>query len=228
MPLIEAIADNVRYSQNKFGDLRYYPKCHVCGAEVFTWSYIHGKKYTCKDCKEVERRTAQEVKRQQDLEARREKLDRAIARIEKCDDIRKYESAIHDVVIMIENGGHIFDSTEEVMVALVLLKNDIPFRHQVRFGTRYVADFVLDDMKVVLEVDGDIFHNDDRVIRQQTRDALIIATLGPSWELIRMKTSDINKNVKKLPAAIRAVVKRRQMYRRNNKGQLPEWYKAEG
>jgi very-short-patch-repair endonuclease len=129
---------------------------------------------------------------------------------------------------MIDDGGHVFDSTEEIEVAIILLQQGIKFRHQVRFGKRYVADFVLDEMKVVLEVDGDIFHGESTMAKQKIRDDLIVAALGPEWEIVRIKTSTLNQNMAKLPKALKAVLKKREMYRRINKGQLPEWYNDEG
>jgi very-short-patch-repair endonuclease len=62
---------------------------------------------------------------------------------------------------------------------------------------------VLDEMKVVLEIDGDIFHCGDRLNKQQIRDDLIIASLGPSWEIVRIKTSVLNKNITRLPRALK-------------------------
>ena len=192
------------------------------------WRYESGTKYTCKKCRAKERLIAADIRKEEDHKTRTAKLEKVIHRIKQGGSYPKYESAIATARQMIDDGGHVFDSTEEIEVAIVLLEAGIKFRHQVRFGKRYIADFVLDDMKVVLEVDGDIFHGESRMAKQQVRDDLIIAALGPEWEIVRIKTSALNQNVFKLPKALKAVLKKREMYRRIYKGQLPEWYNGEG
>lgn len=192
------------------------------------WRYESGTKYTCKKCRAEERMIAADIKKEEDHKTRTAKLEKVIHRIKQGGSYTKYEGAIAAVRQMIDGGGHVFDSTEEIEVAIVLLEAGIKFRHQVRFGKRYVADFVLDEMKVVLEVDGDIFHGESTMARQKIRDDLIVAALGPEWEIVRIKTSTLNQNMAKLPKALKAVLKKREMYRRINKGQLPEWYNDEG
>ncbi len=228
MSFTDAIIDNVRIKESASGFDWYYPLCHKCGAEVPVWRYESGMKYTCKKCKMEERMAAADIRREEDHKTRTAKLEKVISRIKSRGTFAKYETAIATARQMIDDGGHVFDSTEEIEVAIVLLAEGINFRHQVRFGKRYVADFVLDDMKVVLEIDGDIFHGESRMASQQVRDDLIIAALGPEWEIVRIKTSTLNQNMAKLPKALKAVLKKREMYRRYNKGQLPEWYNDEG
>lgn len=228
MSFTDALVDNVRFKRGGPGGDWYYPLCHKCGAEVPVWRYESGTKYTCKKCRAEERMIAADIKKEEDHKTRTAKLEKVIHRIKQGGSYPKYESAIAAVRQMIDGGGHVFDSTEEIEVAIVLLKAGIKFRHQVRFGKRYVADFVLDEMKVVLEVDGDIFHGDSTMARQKIRDDLIVAALGPEWEIVRIKTSTLNQNMAKLPKALKAVLKKREMYRRINKGQLPEWYNDEG
>jgi len=228
MSFTDAIVDNVRFKRGGPGNDWYYPLCHKCGVEVPVWRYESGKKYTCKKCKFEERMIAADIKKEEDHKTRTAKLEKVISRIKANGTFTKYESAISTARQMIDDGGHVFDSTEEIEVAIILLQQGIKFRHQVRFGKRYVADFVLDEMKVVLEVDGDIFHGESTMAKQKIRDDLIVAALGPEWEIIRIKTSTLNQNMAKLPKALKAVLKKREMYRRINKGQLPEWYNDEG
>ena len=228
MSFTDAIVDNVRFKKGGPGGDWYYPLCHKCGAEVPVWRYESGTKYTCKKCKAEERMIAADTRKEQDHITRTAKLDKAINRIKAHGTYAKYENAISAARQMIDDGGHIFDSTEEIETAIILLAEGINFRHQVRFGKRYIADFVLDDLKVVLEIDGDIFHGESKLEKQQIRDDLIIAALGQEWEIVRIKTSALNQNITKLPKALKAVLKKREMYRRINKGQLPEWYNDEG
>lgn len=224
----DAITDGIRIQKDKYGADWYYPKCHLCGEEVPSLNYRRGIKYTCKACKLENRKREKITTTQAKIEKRQKMLSKAIARISKHTSIKKYEKAIAVVEQMTDECYHAFDSTEEIMVALVLLQNDIQFRHQVRFGARYTADFVLDEQKVVLEVDGDIYHGKEKQDYQRFRDDLIIAALGPEWEMLRIKTSTINQNVTRLPKAIKLAVERRKLYRTMNRGQLPTWYSHDG
>ena len=47
----------------------------------------------------------------------------------------------------------------KIMVAIELVQKNIKARHQVQFG-RYRVDFVLPDEKILLEIDGKIYHNE--------------------------------------------------------------------
>ena len=89
---------------------------------------------------------------------------------------------------------------------------------------RYRADFVLPDEKVVLEVDGTLFHTDRTKEKEITRDNLIVLSLGSEWEVVRITDEDINKNITRLLPAIRKIKKKRAELRKNYGGVLPNWY----
>lgn len=118
---------------------------------------------------------------------------------------------------------HWFDSTEEMMVAIELLHKKVNLRHQVKMG-RYRADFVLPDYKIVLEVDGVMFHNENTRKKEQIRDNLIILNLGAEWEVIRITDKLINDNITKLVPAILKLKDKRQYYRKRHNGTLPSWF----
>ena len=109
------------------------------------------------------------------------------------------------------------------MVALELKRKNINYRQDVKFG-RYRADFVLDDMKVVLEVDGKRYHTPQTAPREEIRDSLIILQLGAGWEVIRITDDCINENIARLMSGIRAVKIRRDKIRAKNNNELPAWY----
>ena len=50
MSYYDAIKDGVR-TKNNHRTTFYYPKCKFCGAEVFSYSYVRGYNYICKNCK---------------------------------------------------------------------------------------------------------------------------------------------------------------------------------
>lgn len=221
----DAIQDGVRIkSQGKGGYTKYYPLCHICDAEVMSYKYVSGHKYTCKQCKLEMKSTDVETRQRINYKVKERKLENALKRFEKCRyyNTNKYEEAINKTHEILHTDGW-FDSTEEIMVAIELVQKKIKFHHQVRFG-RYRVDFVLPDLKIVLEVDGTIFHTDKTKDKEKIRDNMIILALGPEWEVIRITDEHINKNVTRLTQAIKKIMQQRNIQRKYNKGALPEWY----
>ncbi len=149
----------------------------------------------------------------------------AIKRLERMDIIinGKYKDAIDKVHEKLHKNGW-FDSTEEIITAIELEKNNINYRHQVKFGTRYKVDFILDDEKVLLEVDGKLYHTKDKLIRENLRDNLILLNLGTDWEVVRITDDLINQNIKKLIPAVRKLKEKRKLLREEYGGCLPDWY----
>lgn len=224
MSYSESLEDNIRSERDKYNDTVYYPKCHICGAEVKSYSYIRSKVYKCMGCK-VEKKLTDKVKRVKDNhESKERKFTNAITRIQKLNiSFKEYLNAINKVHDELHNVGH-FDSTEEIMAAIELTRNNIEYRHQVKFGTRYMADFVIDDEEIVLEIDGVLFHTEDKIESENIRDNLIVMTLGVDWEVIRISDTLINQNLSKLVPAIIKTRDKRKEVRANNKECLPKWY----
>ena len=103
------------------------------------------------------------------------------------------------------------------------VKNNIKARHQVKLG-RYKADFVLPDEKIVLEVDGVLYHNKNTEQKEQIRDNLICLALGSEWDVIRISDELINTNITRLVPAFRKVKENRNLIRQQHGGVIPDWY----
>lgn len=226
MGYIEAKEDGVRI-QNEYNSSRttlYYPKCCICGQEVLTYNYRRGLKYKCKKCKTLEYMSDKILKIEEDTYKKEQKLEKALKRIEKQnpEKFKEYDKAIEIVKKNLYRDKW-FDSTEEIMVALELLRRKVKVRHQVKMGI-YRLDFVLPEEKIILEVDGTVFHTERTKEKEDIRDNVIILNLGTTWEVVRITDELINQNLRRLLPAIRAVKKERQKVRAKNDGQLPEWY----
>jgi len=220
----EACADGIRLTKDKYGDSWFFPLCHICGEEVTCRNYKPNLKYTCKECKRIEY-LADRINVSKDNEETKEnKFQKAVKRIEAIPkyNFKKYERAYEVVHKHLHKDGW-FASTEEIMVAIELLKSGMKARHQVKFG-RYKADFVLPEEKIVLEVDGILYHTKNTRDRENIRDNLIILALGLEWEVVRITDKDLNKNISMLSKAIKEVREERQLIRQKNNGQLPSWY----
>lgn len=235
----DAVRDGIRIAE-EHKTLLYYPPCHLCGAEIRSWVYLPDLKYVCKECEELkrlkknqeraEKRAKERVekgivkpptpKQQEKIEKAKTKneamMDRAIKRINKISSSVDYAQAIEKVKSEME-AGVVFQSTSEVLAALELSRKRVKYRTQVQFGP-YRADFVLDTDKVVLEIDGKMFHAEERKFKEQIRDGLIIAALGPQWEVVRIPDDNINKHLHRLTQAISRAIDHRKLTRSREEG----------
>ena len=205
--------------------------CWICGNTATTtrpifdgraWHTPQPSKYHrcyCTEClKEVERVEAEERKLYIKLK-KREMFRKAVKLLEaQHTDMYEYKEAIEVVEEFIEDNGDKFDSSYEVLTAIVLVQNRIYSKMQYKVG-KYQVDFLLPDLLVVLEIDGERHkHKKDY---DSVRDREIKATLGPHWEIIRIPTEHLDKNAKKIPEAINKVLE----YRETNHIDWRELYK---
>lgn len=169
----------------------YMVTCSECGSKFESLRFNHNHKYTCKSCKD-NAKVLSDSTLYLDKEAR---FERAVSRISKMvKDIDEYKNAIDIVHKNLHHKGW-FQSTEEVMVAIELIKNKLKIIPQQKIG-RYKVDFAIPSRKLLLEVDGKTFHND--LIKQRERDGKILFTMGMDWNIVRIPTELINKDITKL------------------------------
>lgn len=211
----EATEDCIPIVKDSTGHTCYYPPCHICGAPAYSWSYIRNTKYTCKDCRTELVRQAREEGNAVSTDKKQKKLENAVRRISRVTDIAPYEDAIRLVKQSLNRFGW-YQSTEEIMVALELIRRGVKAYHQVRIF-EYTVDFILPGIKVALEIDGKIYHGKDKLEYQSARDDVIMYKLGEGWEMIRISTDNINQNVTKLITGINAVLVKRNPAKRRVK-----------
>lgn len=212
MSWCEAIEDGIPVIKDKASFNGYYPPCHICGTPVYSWSYIRGALYTCPECrKELVRQEMDKKQRQMSVD-KSAKLDEAIKRISKHADISGYDEAIKSVRKCLNHPGW-FQSTEEIMAALELVRNGMKVHHQVCIYD-YTVDFILPELRVALEIDGVIFHGKDKQKQQALRDEVIENKLGDGWQIVRISTDNINTNITRLIPAIKGVTEYRKTKRR--------------
>lgn len=201
----EAVEDGIPMETRNGFTKGYYPPCHICGASIFSMNYKRGLKYTCPECRNY---LAEAKLEGTTLPKKQKKLQEAVKRIQKVADITKYEKAISVVSEKLSTPGW-FQSTEEIMVVLELIRRKVKIHHQVRVYS-YSVDFVLPEYRVALEIDGPLHQVSSRKKDEEIRDELIVQALGEGYELIRISTDNINTNVTKLMKAIDAILKRRK------------------
>lgn len=194
--------------------------CWICGKTAtitkpifdgFSWHVPEMSEYRrcyCGECLEalVEKET-EERKLYIKLK-KREMFRKAVNLLEsQHTNMYEYKEAIEVVQDFIEENVDKFDSSYEVLTAIVLVQNRIYSKMQYKVGP-YQVDFLLPDLLVVLEIDGE--RHKHRKDYDSVRDKRIKSELGPHWEIIRITTDNLDKDAKKIPEAINKVLEYRE------------------
>lgn len=172
--------------------------------EIF---YFWGRRY-CAECKKV--LPEQEAKeRAEYIRLKKSEMYKKALHILEMQNVKMYDykEAAEVVREKLEKEPDKFDSSYEVITAIVLVKNRIYSKPQYKIG-RYQVDFLLPEIGVVLEIDGDR-HRYNKV-RDNNREIDIRNALGPGWDIIRIKTTWIDKKAEAIPEAINKAIDYRQ------------------
>lgn len=119
----------------------------------------------------------------------------------------KNKEAIEVVYDKLKASPDSFDSSYEIITAIILVTNRIYSKTQYKIDT-YLVDFLLADYHIVLEIDGDR-HKYNKG-KDSVRDENIKRILGEDWEIIRIPTDLIKKDASKIPEAINKVLEYRE------------------
>jgi len=184
----------------------YIYKCHTCGNPVKMFSIFLDKVVYCNLCKTDAKKRIAMAKRNADRqiaelnglnivdEKKKQRFINAANIVRKYGD---YESAITKA----ETSYDKYDSIPEAITAIILLNAGYSVIAQQNIaGLR--LDFVLPKKKTVIEVDGALYHNQDK---QAIRDYIIKHKLGADWDIIHLPADD----VKKSPKSFEKMIKKR-------------------
>ena len=175
----------------------------------------------CEECKEEADRQEKQERELYIRLKKREMLRKACDILEsQHTNMYEYKDAIEVAEDYIEAYPDKFDSSYEVLAAIILVQNVIPAKMQYKIG-RYQVDFLLEELHIVLEIDGE--RHKSKKEYDTERDRYIKKALGTKWEIIRIPTELLDKDAKKLPKAIRKVVE----YRKRGKVNWRELYPSE-
>lgn len=155
-------------------------------------------------------------------------FERALKCMERqinCDLSNYYDEAelVHEMAL---NDYSKFQSSDEMMVAMELVRNRIKSKAQYRVEKRRI-DFLIPSMNVALEVDGNL--HKFKILKDSQREVEIMGNLKritqkDNWEVIRIPTDLIEKDLTKLVPAIKTLYKKRQQLRNKNGGFIPTYW----
>ena len=87
----------------------------------------------------------------------------------------------------------------------LLLQNNIPFIFQYNFNNKFAVDFAIPEKKIIIEVDGEYWHNyPEGTKKDKSRDKYINAC---GWKVIRFWGNDIKSNSNKCLEIMQNVIK---------------------
>lgn len=205
MSIKEAKEDGIYYfydpNRGKCGSRGAYVfrvPCDKCGAVVEVVNYGRGRKYICPECAKQRDRINRHKKTTGSKEERR--FDQAVEKLRRqVPDMAPYKTAI----ALARTRFYEYGSVPEVLVAFELLRLGYRIIPQQKIK-QYRADFVLPDERLVIEVDGGIFHKTNNF---SDRDAIIQRTLGGDWLIIHIPAELIAEDVRKVKACIDVMIK---------------------
>lgn len=136
-------------------------------------------------------------------------------------DIYEYEEAMKAVKEFAEENPDKFDSSYEMIAAIILINEGVSIKLQQKVG-KYRADFYLSDFKCILEIDGE--RHEGKLLEDSNRDIKIRQILGAEWEVVRIPTGYLEQNAKMLLKALLELKKLKQDTRNKNGGIIPSTY----
>ena len=199
MSIIHAREDGIEIVSKNFREIYYIP-CEICGKKIMRTQYSRKRTYLCDYCKgvikEKEKPTIPDGVTKHEI-----RYDKALEKIKKSvRNFESYERAIRIAKTRCERYG----SIPEAMAAIELIKNKYKIIPQKKIG-KFKADFVIPDIKVVLEIDGKIYHND--LSKEGYRDFYIKTKLGDGWRIIHYPSDRIEQDITKLTKYIEAFLR---------------------
>ena len=198
-------------------------KCWICGKEATTSRPISGntsigftheitkpnpnKRCFCEKCFKEYKKSLDDKKTQMVILKKELMFENAMDLLEHQGyNFYKNKEAIEVVQEKLQADPDKFDSSYEIVTAIILVSNRIYSKMQYKVDT-YQVDFLLPDYHIVLEVDGERHRYSKG--KDSVRDEHIKHYLGSDWEIIRIPTDLIKKDASKIPTAIEKVLEYR-------------------
>ena len=180
--------------KNEYGRTIYKVPCVICGRPVGSHQYTTEKIYKCSFCKKevAKRRKAKvEAAREELLSILAEDLDTDYEHLKRFENgTKKFGKAYYDDIEKARKVIDKFDSVPEVTACVELLHIGARVIVQQKVGDLTV-DFCLPDEKVVVEVDGSLYHKDRD--KEEVRDHAIVYMLGGDWIIRHVPADAVTK-----------------------------------
>lgn len=108
------------------------------------------------------------------------------------------------------NGIDKFSSLQEAMVAIQLEKQNIKYESQKEINGKTV-DFLLPELKIILEIDGELYHTDEN--QEFLRDRQIMRGIGEKYEIVHIEADSVPRYTWNLKESLVYIVEERKEQR---------------
>lgn len=106
----------------------------------------------------------------------------------------------------VANGIDRFSSLQEAMVAIQLEKQNVKYESQKEINGKKV-DFFLPELKIILEIDGELYHTDED--KEFLRDRQIMRGIGEEYEIVHIEADSVPRYTWNLKEALVYIVQER-------------------
>lgn len=201
MSKIDAERDGIKWSYgagrgSKTGAVIYHVPCDNCGRIHNRKTYTGNSTYWCDICKNLSQRSKKIKKEMETFEDKYDKrFSEAIKRLPKN---KSYTEAIS----ICEKCRTKFSSIPEAMLAIALIEDGYRIIPQQKI-LKYRVDFAIPDERIIIEVDGSIYHTDKK--KELEREAAINYAIGLDWKIIHIPADYITKNINKVLKYIKRI-----------------------
>lgn len=171
-------------------------ECMFCGA------ILEKEDYVCSECENK----INLLKKLRKLDKAQKNIQKSVKKYLKRD--IDYSDFRYSVARKIVYEQFEFNSTEEMCFALQLEKEKIRYYPNYKIGD-YKVDFILPDMKIIVEIDGELYHKDEN--KEFIRERGIMNVVGNDYEIVRLPASYVpGYIVKDLKEIIKFVIDKRK------------------
>lgn len=174
--------------------------CLVCGEE-----FESGKTnaYSC-DIGESKIRL---IKKMEMVDKAQRELEKRTGRTKSFKpkrDMSRYAKPVKERVM---NGIDNFSSMPEAVAAIQMERIGLKYETQKDIAGKK-ADFVMPEIKIILEIDGELYHTDED--KSFLRDRQIMAAVGEEWEIVHINAESVPRYTWNLKEALPYIVEERK------------------
>lgn len=201
----------------------YFLSCWECGALIPKITKTTFNRVMCDECKtQYEERKIKTLNEYIKLKIE-VMYERALRIMEKSEKVNmaEIEEAAKVVYEHAKKDPNAFDSSQEMITAIMLINNRIKIKMQHKVNNHRL-DIYIKEWNCGVEVDGKL--HEGKELRDSKRDIAIREELGKGFEIIRIPTKYIESNPMKIVDYIKESYKNKKELRAKYNGILPDNY----
>lgn len=173
--------------------------CLICGE-----NFESGKTndYSCEKCESKIRL----IKKIEMIDKAQKELEKRTGNMKSFKLKRDMSRYVKPVKERVMNGTDNFSSMPEAVVAIQMERIGLKYETQKNISGKK-ADFIIPEIKIILEIDGELYHTDED--KSFLRDRQIMAVVGEEWEIVHIRANEIPMYTWNLREALPFVVTQR-------------------